>query len=71
MHTMLAAELAKARSEELREDARSTQPHERHHEVGKVQGRLGSPFGRALAGYWSRGHARHEQPLRRPDWRAG
>jgi hypothetical protein len=68
MHTMLAAELAKARSEELREDARSTQPHERHDEVGRVRRRV---FGRALAGYWSRGHARHEQPLRRPDWRAG
>jgi hypothetical protein len=68
MHTMLAAELAKARSEELREDARSTQPHERHDEVGKVHG---TAFGRALAGYWSRGDARHEHPLRRPDWRAG
>lgn len=63
MHSLLTAELAAARSAELREGARAMGAgRERDAAQASVPDR---------ERYWSDAHARDEQPFRRPRWRAG
>ena len=64
MHSLLADELARARSAELREGAHNNSARDN-------KDRKHTPARRRLAEYWSRGDARYEQSLRRPRFRAG
>jgi hypothetical protein len=62
MHPTLGAEIARTRSEELLRDAESTGARE----LARGPGLLA----RLVAKYWTREHARHEQPVRWASWRA-
>jgi len=65
MHGMLNLELARTRSADGQRDAESAQ-------VVRTRESRDTPGALARLGskYWTREHARHEQPLRWAGWRA-
>jgi len=76
MYSLLAGDLASARSAELREGAaRATAPRTGEALESGTRGETAATGAtakpRRLARYWNRGHARYQQSLRRPRWRAG